>query len=140
MLHGSCLCGAVRYEIAGPLHEMHHCHCSRCGKAHGAAFSTFARLAAADFRFTAGAERVRRHRSSPPVARSFCADCGARLTFAFDGMPEALWVAVGTLDDDPGIRPSSHIFAASRAPWHAIADDLPQWPEYPDDPGLRPES
>ena len=129
-LTGGCLCGAVRYAIAGPLHEMHHCHCSRCRKAHGAAFSTFARLSAADLRVTAGADRIRRYRSSPPVERAFCADCGSNLTFAFDGMADALWVAVGTLDDDPGIRPSAHIFATSRAPWHEIADGLPQFAGY----------
>ena len=43
MIRGSCLCGAIRYEIAGPFEDMRHCHCSRCRKAHGAAFSTFAR-------------------------------------------------------------------------------------------------
>jgi hypothetical protein len=38
---------------------------------------------------------------------------------------------MGSLDDDPGARPDRHIFAASKAPWYAIADDLPQDAEYP---------
>jgi len=40
MLRGSCLCGGVRYEIAGPLSGALNCHCSMCRKAHGAAFRT----------------------------------------------------------------------------------------------------
>jgi hypothetical protein len=36
-------------------------------------------------------------------------------------------VAMGTLIDDPSIRPSAHIFVGSKAPWFAITDDLPQY-------------
>jgi hypothetical protein len=74
---------------------------------------------------------VRGFRSSPPVERTFCDRCGSRLTFGFDGLPEALWVAAGTLDDDPGLRPQAHIFVGSKAVWHEIADDLPRFEEYP---------
>jgi hypothetical protein len=35
-------------------------------------------------------------------------------------------LALGTLDDDPGVRPSIHIFTGSKAPWFDITDDLPQ--------------
>jgi hypothetical protein len=114
-----------------PFEEMHHCHCSRCRKAHGAAFATFARTAAAGVRVREGEETLRHYRSSAPVRRSFCGTCGSSLFFRFDPLPEAIWVAVGTLDDDPGLRPQAHIFAASRAPWCAIADALPQFAEYP---------
>lgn len=125
------MCGGVQYEISGPLEEMHHCHCSRCRKAHGAAFSTFGRTTKDNFRFVAGEQNVRHFRSSAPVQRSFCHECGSSLLFRFDPLPEALWVAVGTFDDDPGMRPEAHIFVGSRAPWHTIADELPQFEEYP---------
>lgn len=131
MLRGGCLCGTVRYEVAGPVHDVHHCHCGMCRKSHGGGFSTFARLNAADFRFVAGADQVHGYRSSPPMERGFCAVCGSRLTFRFDGMPEAVWVAVGTFDDDCGVRAESHAFVASKAPWDEITDDLKQYPEYP---------
>jgi hypothetical protein len=131
MIRGSCLCARVRYEISGPLEEIHHCHCSRCRKAHGAASSTFAQVAGDSFRFVAGEDRVRRYRSSPPVERAFCGDCGSNLLFRFEGAPAAAWVAAGTFDDDPGMRPGAHIFVGSKAAWYAITDDLPQHAEYP---------
>jgi hypothetical protein len=131
MLTGHCLCGAVRYAIDGPLHEMHHCHCSMCRRAHGAPFSTFADCATADFRWTDGADHVRAYRSSEAVERTFCDTCGSRLTFGFAPLPDRLWIAVGTLAEDPGIRPSGHIFASSRAAWAPITDDLPQFDGYP---------
>jgi len=130
MLRGGCLCGAVRYALTGPLRDVHHCHCSVCRRAHGTPFSTFARVAAADFRLETGADRVRAYRSSPPVERTFCAVCGARLTFRVDGMPAVLWVSLGTVDGDPGVRPGAHVFVASKAPWHEISDDLPRHPAY----------
>ncbi|TMA48865.1 MAG: GFA family protein [Deltaproteobacteria bacterium] len=61
-----------------------------CRKSHGAAFSTFARLTAGDFRVVGGREHVRAYRSSPPIERTFCDTCGARLTVRFEGMPDAL--------------------------------------------------
>jgi len=131
MLRGSCLCGAVAYEVTAPLDEMHHCHCSRCRKHHGAAFSTYARAPRAAFRFTRGADAVRTWRSSPPVARTFCGACGANLQYLHDDLPDVLWIAVGSLDDEPGMRPEAHIFFASRAPWHDVADELPRHDEFP---------
>lgn len=130
-MQGSCLCGAVQYEVDAAFEEIHHCHCSRCRKAHGAAFATFGRIPSASLRVTRGSDAIRRYRSSPPVERAFCATCGSSLTFRFDPFPDAVWVAIGTLDDDPGARPSAHIFAASIAPWHAITDALPAFDEYP---------
>ena len=131
MMRGSCLCGAVRFDVTGPFEEMHHCHCSRCRKAHGAAFSTFAQVGAADFHLLAGAEQLRDYRSSPEVRRSFCGNCGSNLLFRLDPLPDAVWVAVAALDDDPALRPQVHIFVASKAAWHDITDTLPQHDGYP---------
>jgi hypothetical protein len=131
MNRGSCLCGAVRYEIGAAFEEMHHCHCSMCRKAHGAAFSTFARAAKDQLRIVSGEPQLKRFRSSAPVVRTFCAECGSRLFFEFDPLPEAIWIAVGSLDDDPQMRPEAHIFVASKAPWHEITDVLPRFEEYP---------
>jgi len=129
MIRGSCLCGGVRYEVRGFASAMTHCHCSRCRKAHGAAFGTYARVDRADFRFVSGADEVGSYRSSPDVLRTFCRRCGSTLQFVRESKPEGFWLAVGTLDDDPGIRPSHHIFVDSKAPWFEITDGLPQHAE-----------
>lgn len=130
MLQGSCLCGAVRYEVSGSVHDVHNCHCSMCRKSHGAAFSTFARLTASDLHIVAGSDYVRSYRSSAPIERTFCSTCGARLTVRFDGMPQAVWVSLGIFDDDAGLRPDTHAFVGSKAPWVEINDELPQFREY----------
>jgi hypothetical protein len=128
---GSCLCGDVRYAVGGALGDAHHCHCSRCRKAHGAAFATYAGVAVGDLRVTAVEGALRRFRSSPEVVRSFCGRCGSTLFFATDAAPGRIWIAAGTLDDGAAPAVKDHIFVGSKAPWHEITDELPQFAEYP---------
>jgi hypothetical protein len=40
-------------------------------------------------------------------------------------------VPMGSLDDDPGMRPTRHIFVGSKLPWFEITDTLPQFAERP---------
>jgi len=131
MTTGRCLCGAVRFAVDGPVGPVEHCHCSMCRRAHGAPFSTFGRIRRADLRITAGADQITAYASSEPVTRSFCGRCGTRLFFRHAAMPEHEFVAVGSLDDETGVHPESHIFVASKADWYAIADDLPQHAHFP---------
>jgi hypothetical protein len=134
MPKGSCLCGAIRYEVEGALEGIDHCHCSRCRRSHGSPFATFGRTLKTNFRILAGAESLKDFASSDAVTRSFCEQCGSSLLFRHAAAPEFDFVAVGTLDDDPGNRPESHIFVGSKASWYEISDDLPQHDEYP--PGV----
>lgn len=126
MLRGSCLCGIVRYEIRGAVGRASHCHCSMCRKAHGAAFGTYGRVERSDFVLVSGAGEIASYRSSPDVIRTFCKRCGSTLQFISDKRPSTFALALGTLDDDPGVRPSLHIYVASKAPWFPITDNLPQ--------------
>lgn len=135
MIRGGCLCGDVRFEIDGPLTSASHCHCSMCRKAHGAAFGTYGLVKAGDFRIVSGADRITRYRSSPGVVRTFCARCGSTLQWLRDSKPDIVDIALGVIDGDPGVRPSSHIFVASKAPWYDITDNLPQHAATPAQPG-----
>jgi hypothetical protein len=126
MIRGSCLCSSVRYEVRGPLGPASHCHCSMCRKAHGAAFGTYARVQKADFLLVSGAEDIASYQSSPEVTRTFCRRCGSTLQFIRATRPNTFALALGTLDDDPGVRPSMHIHIESKVPWLDINDGLPQ--------------
>jgi hypothetical protein len=131
MIRGSCLCGDVRFEIRGKLSDASHCHCSMCRKAHGAAFGTYASAKAAEFRFVSGENRITRYGSSAGIVRTFCARCGSTLPWLPESKPDVVDVALGVLDDDPGVRPACHIFVGSKAPWYEITDSLPQYPTRP---------
>ena len=130
-LHGSCLCGQITYRITGPLQGPLNCHCSMCRKAQGSAFRTRAAVRSAEFEWLSGRDLLTRYQSSPGEYRSFCSVCGATMVTFFDNDPNWLGFAFGTLDDDPGVKPECHIFVGSKAPWHEITDDLPQYEEMP---------
>lgn len=132
-LNGSCLCGKIRYRINAPLSGVLNCHCSMCRKAHGAAFRTRAAVRTADFEWLQGKELLTYYQSSPNERRTFCSICGSNFATVFDDNPDWLGFPLGTLDDDPGVEAGFHVFVGSKAPWHPITDDLPQWPEIPED-------
>jgi hypothetical protein len=118
MLVGTCFCGAVRYAVEGPFRYACYCHCSRCRASSGSAFSAFAGIEREKLRVTDGADNSR------------CKLCGSPV-FALVRDGRFFHVRMGTLVDDPGIRPTLHIFVGSKAPWHEITDSLPQYAEAP---------
>jgi hypothetical protein len=126
-LGGSCLCGAVRYELTEAPVWAHACHCSRCRKTSGSAYAPNLFVPLAALRWLQGETELRRFR--PPDAERFthvfCGRCGS--TLPFDNPDRGLaGVPMGTLDVDPGYGLRAHIFVGSKAPWDTIADDLPQ--------------
>ena len=135
MIQGRCLCGAVRYEVDGPIVDMVHCHCSMCRKHHGTPYATWAAAPLAGFRYTAGEAEIGRYDSSPGHQRSFCTHCGSVTPERLEEMGLVIMPA-GNLEGDLGVRPSKHMFVASKAPWHEITDDLPRHDEYPPEFGL----
>lgn len=128
-INGSCLCGAISYEISGKLLEASNCHCSMCRKAHGAVFGTYAGFQPKGFRWTRGEELVTHYDSSSAMGRVFCSVCGSTLGSTVGGRVDA--ITLGTVEGDPEIRPRSHIFVGSQAIWYEISDTLPRFEEYP---------
>jgi len=128
---GGCLCGAVRYEVGTVIDRASHCHCSMCRKAHGAAFATYATVPAEHFRITQGADSLRSYVSSPGNTRTFCMHCGSPITWVSEHAPDrgSVDVTLGTLETAVQVPQQWHIFVASKAPWYAIDDGLPQWPQ-----------
>lgn len=128
-IEGGCLCARVRYRVDGPLFNADHCHCSMCRRQHGAAFATYAEFDAKDFAWTSGEELVKVFPPPPAGGWCFCGECGSTLAGTEDGKVTS--ITLGTVEGDPGVRPELHIFVGSRAPWHEICDDLPQFDERP---------
>ncbi|HYD79912.1 MAG TPA: GFA family protein [Paucimonas sp.] len=128
MYQGSCLCGAVKYEIDirdTRLKTITHCHCSMCRKAHGAAFGSYVAVPARAFRFAQGDKLVASYRSSGQVVRRFCQRCGSTLTWQDqERFKDWISVTVGTLDTPLDYMPQQHAFTWSKADWHEIRDNF----------------
>jgi hypothetical protein len=123
MPKGSCLCGAVRFEIEGELAEPDACHCSQCRRwsGHFWASTNVPREA-----FTLhGEDKVAWYQSSERIRRGFCASCGSVL-FWGPADWDKIAIAMGAFDLPTGTRLEKHIFVASKGDYYEIADGVPQ--------------
>lgn len=130
MYTGGCLCGAIRFEIHGKIHDIVYCHCSRCRKAQGSAFATNGNVEANAFRIVSGEDLLNAYESSPGEFKCFCKVCGSPILSRRQDLPQRVRVRLGTIDSDIDERPRAHIFAGSRANWETICGDLPQYDGY----------
>ena len=117
---GGCLCGAVRYEVHGPLTDPHACHCGQCRRQSGH-FTVATSAAREDFKLLKQ-ETLGWYRSSDFARRGFCSTCGSAL-FWDDGS-EYVSLNVGSLDQPTGLKLASHIFIEDKADYYEIDDDL----------------
>ena len=129
---GSCLCGAVRFELTGPVDVINYCHCSRCRRRTGSAFATIVHARIADFRFVSGEANIETFVPEEWNSHSFCRSCGSPVPFLNKEDGE-VGIPAGLLDQDPGVRPSLHIMVGSKAPWYEISDDVDGYDEFPDE-------
>lgn len=128
VLSGRCECGTVRYRVADAFRYAANCHCSRCRAATGSAFKAFAGIEREKLALTAGQDSLLVV-GEEDANDTRCGVCGS-LLFSVVRDGASVHVAMGSLVDDPSIRPSAHIFVGSKAPWFEITDDLPQFEEY----------
>ena len=123
MHKGSCLCGAVSFEVAGELPAPDACHCSQCRKTSGH-FWASTDVAKADVTIH-GEDQVRWFQSSEKVRRGFCATCGSAL-FWDPVRHDKIAIAMGAFDAPTGTMLGKHIFTADKGDYYAIADGLPR--------------
>lgn len=125
VVRGSCLCGAIEYHVTEPFKVAYYCHCSRCRHARAAAHASNAFTSFDGVRFVKGEEHLKTYKL--PEARFFtqvfCEICSSAMP-RLDPERNIAVIPMGSLDDDPGIRPADHIFVADKAGWHDITDDL----------------
>jgi hypothetical protein len=106
-----------------------NCHCSNCRRTTGSAFKPFAGIEREKLAVTQGEGKLMIY-GDDKTNNTHCRQCGSLLySVVRDGA--FVHVTMGTLVDDPSIRPTRHIFVGSKAPWFTITDDLPQHDEFP---------
>jgi hypothetical protein len=123
---GSCLCGAVQFEIVPPVRFCVHCHCSLCRRAHGAPLVTWTGVDTDRLRITGGQESLTHFASTPGALRSFCAVCGSTLFFESERWPGEVHVAVANLNAPLDMKPEAHVFYSDHAEWFDLSADLPR--------------
>lgn len=124
-VHGSCLCGTVRYEVSPPFDKFLYCHCSRCRKATGTAHAANVVVKPEAFRWEAGEDNVVRYdlSSARSFATAFCKTCGSPMPHLTRSGLRVI-VPAGTFDEALGAKPDIHAYWGSRADWYEGDPDL----------------
>jgi hypothetical protein len=131
-LAGKCLCGAIQLSIADEFLYAGYCHCPDCRASSGSGSSAFAGIEKEKLQLTCNGQNMFQFHKGADNVMYLCRICGSWL-FSIVRNGEFAHVRMGILVDDPSIRPTFHIFVASKAPWDMICDGLPQFAELPDD-------
>ena len=122
---GGCLCGAVRYQVAGPLRPVIGCHCGQCRKTSG--HHVAATAANREDLLISGEASLTWFQSSPEARRAFCTTCGSQL-FWDRAASAQISIFAGSLENADGLETSHHIHAATKGCYYAIGDKVPIWP------------
>jgi hypothetical protein len=126
-MKGSCLCGAIVYEVDQLDMPILHCHCTTCRKAHAAAFTSTAGVTRDHFRWVEGKDKLSAYESSPGKHRYFCSVCGSQLVASRATHPHVV-LRVATLDEDPGMTPQGHFWTAHDVSWLQDGEAIPSYP------------
>jgi hypothetical protein len=123
---GSCLCGAVTFEVAFPTLFCAHCHCTLCQRAHGAGYVTWIGVLHQQCRVESGEELLTRYASSGHGTRTFCSRCGSTLFFESTEHADQVHIVLANLHDPIDREPQMHVYFSDRAHWTRLADELPR--------------
>lgn len=129
--HGQCLCGAVRFTAQLPSKWMAHCHCSRCQRAHGAAFVTWVGFEATQIQID-DAQHTLRWFENPTMGnsqRGFCNHCGSPMFFRSERYEGELHIARALFTTALDRTPESHVYYDSHVDWVNVNSHLPIEPD-----------
>ena len=122
--NGGCLCGAVRYQVTGPLRDIVNCYCSMCQHLHGS-FGAHSKAKKTDIHITEK-RGLAWYATSERARRGFCSECGSTL-FWEPVSQDATGIVAGTLDHPIDLKVIGHIFVGEKADFVTISDDAPQF-------------
>ena len=120
---GSCLCGAVKYQVTGPLRPVVACHCGQCQKASG--HHVAATSAQRDDFQLLEQRGLKWFSSSEGIRRGFCQECGGNLFWDKADLA-TVSIFAGSLDQPSGLELVEHIYVEQKADYYQITDGLPQ--------------
>jgi hypothetical protein len=126
VVEGGCLCGTVRYRVTGRALAQLICHCRTCRRASGAPSVAWVTFRSTDFAFVVGGPAS--FRSSPPVTRTFCGNCGTPLTYRHQSSADTVDVTTVTLDSPDELAPTCEVWTEHKVGWESLDEALPHYP------------
>jgi hypothetical protein len=133
-VRGGCQCGAVRYELEGPLARAYACHCRDCQKQTASAFSLSVPVVRERLSLQGPLAAFEKASDSGAVTTCwFCRTCGSRVFHSSSRSPEVATLKVGTLDDATGVEPAGHLWVSRKQAWLRLDPATPDFDTQPAD-------
>ena len=134
LLHGGgCLCGRIRYEVAGPPRWQAACHCRFCQRMTGSAFNAISYFLRKNVRYTS-AQPTEYAYVSPVHGRAlrpqFCPRCGVTVGLTLERNEAVYGILIGTFDAPDWVTVDKHIFVQSALHWDAFANTMDVFEEH----------
>lgn len=132
IIEGGCYCGDIRYRADGdPVFSL-QCHCRECQYITGGNPNVIMAMPMAGFEFISREPKTfTRMDIDNPVTRLFCENCGTGIGTRTKGMPDAIILKVGTMDDPAVFEPQVAIHTQDKQPFHHIPEGLPAFERTP---------
>lgn len=117
---GRCLCGAVSYEVRGPLRDILVCHCVECRRWGGSAIA-FSATKVEDLVLpdTDALRWIDSPESDRGARRGFCGECGSSLFWDAPGR-DTISISAGTLDPPTGLRIVEQIYTEQASDYYDL--------------------
>ncbi|WNO09932.1 GFA family protein [Teredinibacter sp. KSP-S5-2] len=132
MIEGSCLCGAIKYQVELIPGKIFNCHCQFCRKAHGADYVTVALAKAKTLVISDDNNYLKEHLNNIGGYRAFCGNCGTRLMNYAPNKSIYLSVTLSTIDTPINLKPVAHVNTESKACWNEPYEGIPSFSQLPD--------
>ena len=117
---GRCICGAVAFEVDGPLRDVFLCHCTECRRWAGHAWAASAApFDGVEFTEDRGLRWIDSPDSVHDARRGFCGECGSSLFWQIPGSP-TVSIAAGCLDAPTGLRTVKQIWVESAGDYYDV--------------------
>ncbi|GAB2883335.1 GFA family protein [Microbulbifer echini] len=130
-MNGKCLCGAVEFQLDGPLPDLYQCHCSLCRKLSGSASDTAMFIGRDQFRWVRGLDKISSYRKTTGFRADFCGSCGSTVPHLMSNTTH-FWVPAGLLDGEFSGKVAVHLHVNSKACWDEIGGQGEHFAEMPE--------
>jgi len=129
MAVGRCQCGTFEYAVEGSFGEVRYCHCGKCRRGNGTAFSANARVQRSQWSIEGPRDQITEYEHKPGLFKAFCAKCGSPLYARSSHDPDDIRVRIGGFEGDLDVQITGHVWVGSKAEWYVIEDSIPCYAE-----------
>lgn len=135
-LFGSCLCGAVQFQVTCTIDTIYHCHCGLCRKQTGSGFNTASLVEQSHFSWLQGDQQIRQYQKTSGFRSAFCHVCGSCVPNRVN-QTSWMWIPLGLLDSVISPNKRLNFCVNSKAAWVESPSTNKHYSELPSSTELK---